>query len=476
MLNFGNKEFRNLQEQVLENMNDIKSIEDLIELAKQVGIRVDGVLASEEELPEEPEQGETYAVGDVAPFELYSYDGTEWVDFGKFPLAGPKGDKGDTGEQGIMGPQGPQGIQGIQGEQGPVGPQGPQGPRGVPGPTGARGADGRDGRDGAVEVYRASASDIENVGEAYIDSNGHLQICTSMDPLTFSDAGSIEGETPDIGATAITTTTAVGSDATVAIEKTGTLTEPYFRFVFGIPRGAQGPQGEKGDKGDKGDTGEQGDSPVITATAEVTAVDWDDPATVTVTKSGTDLEPTYNFDFEIPKGQPGASVWGQITGTMSNQTDLTSALAAKADETDLETLETTVAGKQDTISDLSSIRAGAAAGTTAVQPAAMEQALTAKQDVISDLSTIRSGAAAGATAVQPAGIANMVTTDTRQNITGQKGIVASESAPLLMGDAILSDNSKPYGSATIQLNNTYDSLNINDYYSGKSLRLNNLGV
>ena len=42
---------------------------------------------------------------------------------------------------------------------------------------------------------------------------------------------------------------------------------------------------------------------------------------------------------------------------MANQTDLASALAAKADETDLEALETTVAGKQDTISDLSSIRA-----------------------------------------------------------------------------------------------------------------------
>lgn len=308
MLNFGNKEFRNLQEQVLENMNDISSISELIELAKQVGIRVDGVLASEEELPEEPEQGDTYAVGDAAPFELYSYDGTEWVDFGKFPLAGPKGDKGDTGEQGIAGPQGPQGIQGIQGPQGPVGPQGPQGPRGVPGPTGARGVDGRDGRDGAVEVFRASASDIENVGEAYIDSNGHLQVCTSLDPLTFSDAGSIEGETPSIHTYAITSTLHPGSEASVVIEQSGTDTDVDLGFIFQIPTGAVGPKGDTGDKGDKGDKGDQGDSPVMTATAEVTTVDWDDPATVTVTKSGTDLEPTYNFDFEIPKGQPGASV------------------------------------------------------------------------------------------------------------------------------------------------------------------------
>ena len=61
-----------------------------------------------------------------------------------------------------------------------------------------------------------------------------------------------------------------------------------------------------------------------------------------------------------------------------------------------------LAGKQDTISDLSTIRSGAAAGASAVQPAAMEAALAQKQDAISDLSTIRSGAAAGATAVQPA--------------------------------------------------------------------------
>lgn len=58
--------------------------------------------------------------------------------------------------------------------------------------------------------------------------------------------------------------------------------------------------------------------------------------------------------------------------------------------------------KQDTIDDLSTIRSGAAAGATAVQPAALQEGLAGKQNTISDLSTIRSGAAAGATAVQPA--------------------------------------------------------------------------
>ena len=68
-----------------------------------------------------------------------------------------------------------------------------------------------------------------------------------------------------------------------------------------------------------------------------------------------------------------------------------------------------VSTKQDTISDLSDIRSGAALGSTSVQPADlapyattsdMNTALAGKQDTISDLSDIRSGAALGATSVQ----------------------------------------------------------------------------
>ena len=77
---------------------------------------------------------------------------------------------------------------------------------------------------------------------------------------------------------------------------------------------------------------------------------------------------------------------------------------------------TTIAGKQNTISDLADIRAGAAAGATALQSetdpvfsASAAAGITStnisnwngKQNAISDLEIIRSGAAAGATAVQP---------------------------------------------------------------------------
>ncbi len=61
---------------------------------------------------------------------------------------GPQGPKGDTGETGAQGPQGEQGIQGIQGpkgdkgDTGATGPQGPQGEQGIQGPAGANGKDG----------------------------------------------------------------------------------------------------------------------------------------------------------------------------------------------------------------------------------------------------------------------------------------------------------------------------------------------
>lgn len=96
-----------------------------------------------------------------------------------------------------------------------------------------------------------------------------------------------------------------------------------------------------------------------------------------------------------------------------------------------------LAGKQNTIPDLAAIRSGATAGASAVQPSDLaavattgdynslnnrpnltvyatktevNTGLATKQDTISDLATIRSGAAAGATAVQPADL-NAYATD-----------------------------------------------------------------
>lgn len=84
-----------------------------------------------------------------------------------------------------------------------------------------------------------------------------------------------------------------------------------------------------------------------------------------------------------------------------------------------------LAQKQDTISDLSTIRSGAAAGATAVQPSEMSSALAGKQDVISDLSAIRSGAAKGATSVQPADLAPYaVASDVETALAGKQDTIS----------------------------------------------------
>ena len=98
--------------------------------------------------------------------------------------------------------------------------------------------------------------------------------------------------------------------------------------------GRPGPQGDKGPKGDKGDPG--------------------DPSSIKV--NGT----TYTSDasglITLPD-YPDEVAWGNIQGTLSNQTDLKNALDAK----------------QDVIRDLIIIRHGAEAGSTAVQPEALSE-------------------------------------------------------------------------------------------------------
>ena len=80
-----------------------------------------------------------------------------------------------------------------------------------------------------------------------------------------------------------------------------------------------------------------------------------------------------------------------------------------------------ISGKQDVISDLDTIRSGAQAGFTALQPSALnnyynkdqvDTKLSSKQDTISNLATIEAGAAKGATSLQPSdkGVANGVAT------------------------------------------------------------------
>lgn len=100
-------------------------------------------------------------------------------------------------------------------------------------------------------------------------------------------------------------------------------------------------------------------------------------------------------------------------------------------------MNTALAGKQDVISDLATIRSGAALGATATQPADLAAGLATKQDVISDLATIRSGAALGTTSVQPADLAPYATTaDMNTALAGKQDTLTAGSNISIVNNVI----------------------------------------
>ena len=177
MLKYGNSDFRNLQQQVAKNQEDIKTVKTL----SVNGINIIGWVEYEDQIPSYGEAGQFYLVGLNEPYDLYVWnpDFSEWMKVGQFPLQGPQGPAGAQGLQGIQGPagttiktgstpapssidakvgdifintanknlyhfdgtmwkldfslqgpQGPQGTKGDRGEQGIQGIQGPVGPKG----------------------------------------------------------------------------------------------------------------------------------------------------------------------------------------------------------------------------------------------------------------------------------------------------------------------------------------------------------
>lgn len=138
-----------------------------------------------------PDLGAAYAVGSTAPYNIYIWSGTEWIDHGT--IQGPQGPKGDTGATGPQGPKGDTGATGAQGPQGEQGPQGIQGEQGPQGPTGAAAGFG----------------------------------------------------TPTATASAL----AAGAAPTVTVTASGGNTAKVFSFAFGIPKGDKGETGAAGPQG-----------------------------------------------------------------------------------------------------------------------------------------------------------------------------------------------------------------------------------
>lgn len=180
------KIFRNLQEQVEKNKQDIVDLQQTEMALNAYGIKVVGQVETALDIPEdfEGDYGDAYLVGDEAPYDVYVWTRPNsetpedhFVDIGPIAIVGPMGPQGPQGVRGpkgddgigwiqypaegytpptgtfainptngniyqysgngtavykgnIKGPQGVQGQQGPQGETGATGAQGPQGPKG----------------------------------------------------------------------------------------------------------------------------------------------------------------------------------------------------------------------------------------------------------------------------------------------------------------------------------------------------------
>lgn len=174
MFTFDGKEFRNLQEQVLENKRRIAEHYEITRVLNDFGIRVIGRVATKEDLDNLPTEGlqygDAYAVGENPPYTFWIWTRKNdesandyWFNMGQIAIEGPEGPAGAyvttlsidpntyfptftfsngtsiTVPQSIRGPRGPIGARGVQG---PVGPRGLQGPQGPVGPTGSQGPQG----------------------------------------------------------------------------------------------------------------------------------------------------------------------------------------------------------------------------------------------------------------------------------------------------------------------------------------------
>lgn len=116
-----------------------------------------------------------------------------------------------------------------------------------------------------------------------------------------------DGENGSDGITPVISASASASNTTgvpaVTVTKTGTDAAPNFDFYFENLKGERGLPGPTGETGPQGPSGNDGVTPNITATGSVTNTTG--VPSVTITKTGTDLAPTFDFAFTNIKGEQG---------------------------------------------------------------------------------------------------------------------------------------------------------------------------
>lgn len=262
-------------------------------------------------------------------------------------VSGIKGDKGDPGPAGPAGPTGPvgptgpsgaQGPKGDPGSTGPTGATGPAGPTGSVGPSGPKGDPGLDGVDGQTGPPGLDGQD---------GATGPAGPAGAAGP---AGPQGLPGDAGAAGATGPQGEPGVAGDVGPAGPQ-GPQGLPGADGATGPagPTGATGPQGPKGDQGDPGATGSTGPQGPqgLPGSTGATGPKGDTGATGPAGSDGapgstgpqgqTGPQGLTGADgaqgpqgIQGPTGPAGPSVWGGISGTLSTQTDLQTALNGKA--------------------------------------------------------------------------------------------------------------------------------------------------
>ena len=227
MIKIGDKEYRNLEEQVLKNKEDIANHYNMDRVLADFGIRIIGTLGDADELnnvPDPEQYGDAYAVGREAPYDFYIWTRADinaghpedyWLGIGKLAIAGPEGPQGPQGEEGAPGQRGsiwvsargiPTNVNAFlvgdqwlntingnvyrvkMGNDGPIwdlvgsirGPQGitgPQGPQGEPGIPGEKGEQGPRGEGAAIVQIIGTITNVNQLPdpESVLSNSAYLQ-------------------------------------------------------------------------------------------------------------------------------------------------------------------------------------------------------------------------------------------------------------------------------------------------------------
>ena len=242
MITINNTQYRNLEEQVLKNKQDIANHYNIDRVLADFGIRVIGQLDNASMLPNTAtfsgEYGDAYAVGLEPPYSFYVWTREDyesghpydyWFDIGQLAIVGPAGPQGPVGEQGPQGIRGSQWFSGtgiptttsgynvgdyyinvgtgniwhlhqqgesrvwllegnIRGPQGEVGPRGEIGLTGEAGPIGQRGPAGPAGM--TVQILGTITSIDQLPNPTTVDRNGAYLNTTTKDLYVVSGTAS----------------------------------------------------------------------------------------------------------------------------------------------------------------------------------------------------------------------------------------------------------------------------------------------